>query len=173
MLKVWKMRRIWLCMNFVKVVLERVIGKSKSECWVGVWNAWHVWNDFGMRGMRHTRRREQPSCPHVSMFPHLANPLPSPWHRSAATADIWISLPQHLLFLQYNTQYLSCICVSIFCISYFERKGFDFRVLMSPCCRCKCKGCPPPRTSPRWRPCRGCTWVATPCPSASTTRTRL
>ena len=71
------------------------------------------------------------------------------------------------------TPNISLASVFQFSVFRIERKGFDFRVLMSPCCRCKCKGCPPPRTSPRWRPCRGCTWVATPCPSASTTRTRL
>ena len=52
------------------------------------------------------------------------------------------------------------------------KKKNDFRVLMALCCRCECRGHQAQRSSPGWRPCRGCTWAATPCPSASTTPTR-
>ena len=100
--------------------------------------------------------------------PILQTPLRSPWHRSAAPADIWISSPQHRLFLRYNTQYfISCIHVSMFCILHCFQS-----VNAPPCCRWECEGFLPPRTSRGWRPCRGFTWAATPCPSASTTPTR-
>ena len=83
----------------------------------------------GILGMRHTRR--EPPTPQLvppttyRCSPILQTPLRSPWQPSAAPADIWISSPQHLIFLRYNTQYFfSCICVSMFCICIV------FRVLM-------------------------------------------
>ena len=70
------------CNSNSKFWRARLIRKSKSEMWVGEWNAWHVWNGAGIPGMPHTVCRthtEQSRASPQLLASYRCFPIFPPW----------------------------------------------------------------------------------------------